>query len=502
MITLIRSSKNTQRLFVCFAVVVVAGFLFQTKIISTENALIGMAMIAVLSVAGYIDFTHCEKSRFPFFPAVCLFYLLFFTLPLFTIPLAWQDAQSIVMYSRLNIRSINPGTLLILLGGLSAMTICYFIARYKLLSFVPRLRFSNKVSESNLSILLWILVISQIFNDLYLKTLGIPSLNQFLIPAGFVGMGGLYIYWRRGMLSFFESGVLLIVILPLEIYLRLVSLALTNVMLLAIFFSFLFWFEKRFKLFAVLACVALIIFSLYGASTSTRYLTNATMQKLMGTENNFINLTVANPDLQHLINVSNFYLKLIAEGKTYWGDDNLSPVAFSGRFASVVHRTSHLWLFHIVDDKVPNQVPLWQGETYRPLLTSFIPRVIYPNKPEERQGYSFGYRYGFIKKTDTHMSINLPWVVELLANFGRWSVIWGMALIGVFLAFLDRVFNSKEMTDLEFIVGLTIIFPLVIPESNFSLMTGSLLPLFISLYVYFAGGAWVLSKIPWLKNAA
>ena len=185
-----------------------------------------------------------------------------------------------------------------------------------------------------------------------------------------------------------------------------------------------------------------------------------------------------------------------------WGHDRLSPVVMSGRFGSVVHRTSHLWLFHVVDDKVPNQVPLWQGETYRPLLTSFIPRVFYRDKPEERQGYSFGYRYGFIKKADSHMSINLPWIVELLANFGRWGVIWGMALIGFFLAFLDRVFNSKGMTQLELIVGLSIIFPLVIPESNFSLMTGSLLPLIVSLYVYFTVGAGVLNKIPWLRKTA
>ena len=99
------------------------------------------------------------------------------------------------------------------------------------------------------------------------------------------------------------------------------------------------------------------------------------------------------------------------------------------------------------------------------------------------------------------MSLNLPWIVELLANFGRWGVFWGMALIGVFLAFLDRVFNSKGMTQFECIFGLSIIFPLVIPESNFSLMTGSLLPLFVSLYVYFTGGAWVLSKIPWFQKA-
>jgi len=265
------------------------------------------------------------------------------------------------------------------------------------------------------------------------------------------------------------------VVIPLEIYIRVETLALTQIMLLAIFFALLFLFERRFVLVGCLAIAGVFILSLYGATAVSR----------------------GGPDrgLQGLINTTNNYMKLIVDGKTESQASKISPAVGSGRLASVVHRTSHLWLFHVVDEKSPTQVPYLKGKSYKPLLTSFIPRIFYLDKPEERFGYEFGYRYRFIAKQDTHMSLNLPWMVELLANFGRSGVIWGMALIGFFLAILDRVFNSRDANDLDFIVGLAIIFPLVIPESNFSLMTSSILPLFVSLYVYFAGGAWLLNKI-------
>ena len=63
-----------------------------------------------------------------------------------------------------------------------------------------------------------------------------------------------------------------------------------------------------------------------------------------------------------------------------------------------------------------------------------------------------------------------------------------MSLVGGFLAFLDRIFNRQDMTTLEAVVGLAVIFPLAYPEANFSVMTGSLLPLAITLWVYFRFG--------------
>ena len=43
--------------------------------------------------------------------------------------------------------------------------------------------------------------------------------------------------------------------------------------------------------------------------------------------------------------------------------------------------------------------------------------------------------------------------------------------MGLVLAALDKLFNSRHMTSLEAVTGATILFPLFYQESNVSLMT-------------------------------
>ncbi len=63
-----------------------------------------------------------------------------------------------------------------------------------------------------------------------------------------------------------------------------------------------------------------------------------------------------------------------------------------------------------------------------------------------------------------------------------------MTLVGVLFGFLERFLARPRMAPLEFVTGVIILLPLFYQESNFSLMTGSLLPLTVSLWVYFTVG--------------
>jgi len=82
----------------------------------------------------------------------------------------------------------------------------------------------------------------------------------------------------------------------------------------------------------------------------------------------------------------------------------------------------------------------------------------------------------------------VPWIIELLANFGRPGVLLGMALFGFLFAVADRFFNGRDMHPVARAVGLGIVFRLVYPESNFTVMCGDLLPLTVFLYLYFRFG--------------
>jgi hypothetical protein len=127
----------------------------------------------------------------------------------------------------------------------------------------------------------------------------------------------------------------------------------------------------------------------------------------------------------------------------------------------------------------PNEIPYWSGYTYRPLLTFFIPRFIYNNKPREEFGNEFGRRYHVISEKET--SWNLPWITEAYINFGLYGIFFlGLLLPMLFILidfYLKKLLNNPDL----FITGLTTYLLLSLPESNISLMLSTSIKLFIIL---------------------
>lgn len=153
----------------------------------------------------------------------------------------------------------------------------------------------------------------------------------------------------------------------------------------------------------------------------------------------------------------------------------------------ILQRFSHIALLGRAVAVTPEERPFWGGASYAPMLTSFVPRVLWPGKPREEVGGTFAADYWHVG--DKAMSMNIPWMVELYLNFGVVGALAGMAVFGVLFGVLDRVFNDPRSTDLEAAIGLVVLLPFVYPDSNFSLMMGSMLPLVAVLWVYFFLGA-------------
>jgi hypothetical protein len=149
----------------------------------------------------------------------------------------------------------------------------------------------------------------------------------------------------------------------------------------------------------------------------------------------------------------------------------------------VLNRLSHIATLALVVDLTPDSVPYWSGYTYRTLLTSFIPRIIWPGKPQGSIGQDFGHRYGLLQPHDMVTSMNLPWIVEFYANFGLLGVMLGMLFVGVFFRILMEKFRVNVHSPLEHVLAVTITFSLFYAESNFALMVGGILPIFIVFMV-------------------
>jgi hypothetical protein len=463
--------SRTNILYIFVGVLVLSSaFLVFNNVVSNFVASLGLVIVWISVLPGLHYVRYGNHRRVPFFPLLVLFYAIFFGLPVFTIPLAWPSDHIIKLYSGTYVKEIRWEVLLLVIFGVASMITGYLLSYKFIFDRLPRFKIEHRISRKNIKLLLWIiLTVHMVYLALpVLKTL--PSIGQFLVPIGLVGFGGFFFLSFSKEMSPLENVLVWLVCLPLEFYFRITDLALTKPMLLLSFFLLLFWRQKLFKALYIGVVSLLIIAFFYNAV------------QFLKAERDF--------------GITNFHSSYKAVMSYITEDEAKQSRAPLNAISNLTRRTGQLWIFHFVDDVTPDKVPYWQGATYKPLLTSFVPRVFYQNKPEERTGYKFGYRYDIIEKSDTHISINLPWITELLANFGWLGVIWGMALIGIFLSFLDKFFNAKETSDLEFAVGLTIILPLIVPESNFSLMVGSILPLTICLYVYFRWGSWFMERLP------
>lgn len=137
-------------------------------------------------------------------------------------------------------------------------------------------------------------------------------------------------------------------------------------------------------------------------------------------------------------------------------------------FAAVLHDT-------------PGFVPYWDGASYYPLLFKFVPRFIYPGKPEEVTGQTFGHRYGLLDPGNFVTSYNLPQLIEAYVNFGPPGVIVVMFLLGVLYRAVQTVFVHPGMGFGALVAAVYLsIMPLQV-ESAASLVFGSLMWGFVYL---------------------
>ena len=131
-------------------------------------------------------------------------------------------------------------------------------------------------------------------------------------------------------------------------------------------------------------------------------------------------------------------------------------------FASVVHDT-------------PGFVPYWDGASYYPLLFKLVPRFIYPDKPKEMTGQTFGHRYGLLDPNNFETSFNLPQVIEAYINFGPIGVVVVMFLLGAIFRAVQAIFVHPGMGFGALVSGVYMSILMLQVESAASLVLGGLI---------------------------
>lgn len=454
---------------VCAGVASVVLFLLRDDSLPAVTALLALATVWLGLVPAflYLRAPREERPPFPLMPLTGLFYAVFFGLPaFFAFRLRDPETGTINFFGNGYVDAISLEAQTLVIGGMALMLAVYVGSTRTVWRAIPHLGLPRAFPLPRLQVLLWSLALGHLAYLYSPVVRALPSAGQFLQPVGYLAFGMFYLLWCRGELPRWQAAAVFLVLLPVALVGVLTMGAVALPVLILIFFAVLYLHVHGRPPWLVI--VAIPVFFLVTYPTMAYYRGHAWGAAGQG-----------------MTTVEKAQMFVRAFVSTYGSVDRGQ---FDRKTMDLVRRVSLiLTLTHVVD-KTPDPVPYWGGETYKPLFTSMIPRAVWPSKPEERTGNVFGRRYGVLVKTERQLSFNLPWITEMYANFGRAGVIVGMALVGLLFGFLERFLARPGMTALEFATGATILLPLFFQESNFSLMTGSLLPLTVSLWLYFTVG--------------
>jgi O-antigen polysaccharide polymerase Wzy len=113
------------------------------------------------------------------------------------------------------------------------------------------------------------------------------------------------------------------------------------------------------------------------------------------------------------------------------------------------HSMSRFDTFHVFDHVhkwTPAVVPYYGGSSYSYFLVTWIPRAVWPDKPNAGDvNVRFELDYGLLSSSQVSgASIGLGQITEAYANFGALGVAIIMAMQGMIFALLDGVFNGQE----------------------------------------------------------
>jgi hypothetical protein len=136
----------------------------------------------------------------------------------------------------------------------------------------------------------------------------------------------------------------------------------------------------------------------------------------------------------------------------------------------------------LVYSKTPSTINYWYGLSYFPILTKFVPRILWRNKPTEDMGQTFGHKYMILDEKDKTTSMNTPMIAESYMNFGFVGVILIMIVFSFLLVKVLSINNlksdlSNNLLDNLVIAQFTVI--CIQTESNFSMLLGKIITLLL-----------------------
>ena len=153
----------------------------------------------------------------------------------------------------------------------------------------------------------------------------------------------------------------------------------------------------------------------------------------------------------------------------------------------------------IISKKTPNEIPYWNGYTYKILLSKFVPRIFWNDKPSDDIANLTGRRYLVLSQNDFKTSWNLPIFNEAYANFGIIGIFMIMFTLGIFVRILTNLTSFGNFKSLETYIGIYICSKTFFWEPHLSLVYGGILNVIIFLYLISIIYKLIIQKVEFMK---
>ena len=139
---------------------------------------------------------------------------------------------------------------------------------------------------------------------------------------------------------------------------------------------------------------------------------------------------------------------------------------------------------YIIETKKNHE--LLYGESYIPLLSKFIPRQLWKDKPAEIFGNKYGRDYKLIPSYDMSTSVGASTIIEAYINFRFLGIIFLAIFYGLVYRILNFYIhkNREKNTYLTFLLIIISIFISLTSESNLSSGLGGALQMIFIAVIY------------------
>ena len=424
------------------------AFFREFRVVTSMQAIYGTLIVilgVIPSIVSSMDQRECGVM--PLMPLHGLFYATTLGLPALSSKTLWPTQNEDI---------INAALVLTILG-LFCLYLGYYSCR-RLFSKVNPISILPELSCERQIMIAWIMFVFYLPFQINPSLNSLPSLGQLSYPLGYLSLGILFALALDNALPK-KHMILFAVAFAYSIISKTITGLFAQPVFFLVFMAIIYWNKKRIIPWHVTLLLFLIIVVLTPVKSVYRNLTwNARSSQ------NYI-------ERVHM---------LYNSADIYYSNGIFSSI---GNDTSTVNRLAHISTFAHVINMTPGSVPYWWGESYQTLWSSFIPRLLWPDKPEATIGQAFGHRYKLLNSDDKMTSFNLPWLPEFYANFGTIGVLMGMFAVGVLFQFLVQKFSAPSNKNIEHVLGITLLFNLFYAESNFSLMIGGVLLTFFAFYV-------------------